>query len=985
MKKILTFATVAAMLIAASCAKDPGQLSDKAGMARVTCTVAAPGAVATKAMGDAAGEYKLYYEVRLVGETLGAPLTGDDLSGNQTVTSWPVSITFDLAKAKTYKILFWAQSSDAPEGLFTIGEEAGLQSVAIDYSMMAANSEACDAFAGCSTITPEGATSVSLDLERPFALINLGTSDAARYYTVTGGAKVGGTSLAITGTLGTAYNVATAAAAATHEDTFTFASTGSIDVYEPTAETPDPKTLTVSGTGYNYLHAVYVLPSASSALVSANYTINDNAETQAEITTLSLTNVPLAANYRTNIVGKLLTGSATYNVTLDNDFDGSKDKIASPSFASIADLNEYFATLENNADNGNIDPEVVTVTAIGETSTIVLPAVTENIKIMMPVNDPDAEITIAYADGATASQKPANLYLYVTNIKTLTADITSTHFELISGSIVNTNAVVSTSDGTFVFQQGAKVGTLTVQQGNAEVAGEVATIEVASGATSDGEDSVEGNAVQVFVANTASVEQITLNAKTDVVVEQPKDNINKVAHDNKVAVTVTTTASGSSATAQKGGQIWVAYIGADTEITATGADDDNNASSVYIEEVKEEINVVTDSEGDAEVNVNDDPEKIDGNIISLEGPDVVLMRYAVEIDANFDYTVKRTYFNPATGLFTETPVTMTFKAAAAQAIADDYIVLRQDGIVSKVDIKAGVIVDFNGYRLEATKICGIGDGKVIFRDSSFLVSGNQDSYYYSDYYIQFQNLVDFVANNFSTPYSEMDQGIVEAIIGGGASFSGEIENVELRGGSYTFNPQQYTPNGIGLYKQFAEDFYMVALVPEANVLHQDVESGMISPWWISYGDAQDFSDKGVTITNGYLFISQDDYSSVGNSFYKDWIVDYVFSFDKAVSSSTTGIWGAYSNMCFGIALPAFEAGQTQGMLSSVGMEWSYESIVNTVTAFGCGTVNLSEDNYGTTISVELRIAPTAADLTTPGHYIMVNKYDYPYTSVDTIE
>lgn len=561
-------------------------MSSQSGLkSKVTYTVSGPEMIATKAMGTIDSTYTLYYEVRLWdGTTLGSALTGTGLSGNKEVAAnaWPVNIELDLARNQQYKILFWAQSNDAPTGLYT---NSDLSAVAIDYTKMEANNEDCDAFSGYDVITPAGASAVAVTLTRPFALVNLGASDAAQFHTASGGLTVGSTSVEISGKLGNSFNVASGAATAYAESATITAAP--IDAYDAT-------TLTVATVGYNYLHAVYVLPYEEEE-VGVAYTIKD--KNSNDITALNVTNVPVKPNYRTNIVGKILTGTTVYNINVDQAFAADMNKPLGKSFSSIADLNTYFAAFAASPyNNGIAQPEDVTLTAIsGDEPTITLPAIASDVVIRIP-NAYDGTLTIQYASG---DLKPANLSLYAPSLTKLVANITSTHFTLLSGSHITDQAEVQTSSTTFVIQQNAKVGTLNIKQGNAKIAGEVATVEVVAGATADGT-----NPVEVFVENTAAVEQITLSAPTDVVVEQPKDNIDVAATENKVNVYVNETAAGSTATAQNGGQIYVEYIGAQVEINAVGTDESDNASSVYIKEVKDEVTVVTDATEGATIETN---------------------------------------------------------------------------------------------------------------------------------------------------------------------------------------------------------------------------------------------------------------------------------------------------------------------------------------------------------------------------------------------
>ena len=579
MKKLLSILAVMVALVAVSCTNEPeGSLIGKA---KVTYTVDGPSQIATKAMGTISSAYTLYYEVRLWdGSALGEKLTGDGLSGSKTVAAdqWPTTVTFDLARGKQYKILFWAQSTTAPAGLFTIPEEDGLTAIAIDYTKMAANNEACDAFSGSDVITPTGAMAASATLTRPFALLNLGASDAVQFHNASGGATVGSVAAKIGGDVATTFNVANGEAGTALSGTFT-ATAAPIDTY-------DASTLSASETNFNYLSAVYVLPLAASGTIGVEYTIKDNAT--VDITSLEVTNVPVKTNYRTNITGKLLTGTTTYNISVDQAFTGDTDKNATPSFASIAALNTFFATNiatgPNDPDHGDIFPETVIVTAIpeGDATTITLPNDTLSvaINILVPYSEP-AGLTIAYpvAEGAKHSQ---NVYFNMAGLSKLTANLPDTHLEVVSGSNIDLSDVY-TSAGTFVVQEGARVGVLNIKQGNAFVAGSIDSLKVNTSATSDGQTSVAGNAVQVFLAKESAVEKIVLNSKTDVVVEQPKDHIDVEETEKKVAVYVNDGADNSTATARNGGVIYVeANVPCTVTADGTSTAEEGNVSSTVI-------------------------------------------------------------------------------------------------------------------------------------------------------------------------------------------------------------------------------------------------------------------------------------------------------------------------------------------------------------------------------------------------------------------
>lgn len=592
-------------LVAVSCTNEPeGSLIGKA---KVTYTVDGPSQIATKAMGTISSAYTLYYEVRLWdGSALGEKLTGEGLSGSKPVAAdqWPTTVTFDLARGKQYKILFWAQSTTAPAGLFTIPEEDGLTAIAINYTKMAANNEECDAFSGSDVITPAGAMAASATLTRPFALLNLGASDAVQFNKASGGATVGSIAAKIGGDVATTFNVANGEAGTALSGTFTATAAAPFDAY-------DASTLSVGETNFNYLSAVYVLPLAASGTIGVEYTIKDNAT--ADITSLEVTNVPVKTNYRTNITGKLLTGTTTYEISVDQAFAGNTNKNATPTFASIAALNTFFAskiaTGPNDPDNGDIFPESVVVTAIpeGDDTTITLPNDTLSvaINILVPYSKP-AGLTIAYpvAEGAKHSQ---NVYFNMAGLSKLTANLPDTHLEVVCGSDIDLSDVY-TSAGTFVVQEGARVGVLNIKQGNAFVAGSIDSLKVNPSATSDGQASGAGNAVQVFLAKESAVEKIVLNSKTDVVVEQPKDHIDVEATEKKVAVYVNNGAANSTATAQNGGVIYV-EANVPCTVTAIGTSTAEEGTTVIVNDgasATGTVEVVATKGGAINLTANDD-------------------------------------------------------------------------------------------------------------------------------------------------------------------------------------------------------------------------------------------------------------------------------------------------------------------------------------------------------------------------------------------
>ena len=594
MKKLFSFLMIAAMLIVASCNR-PEEGKDivrEGDLATVTFTVNA-GDILTKApaevtYGNAALIDQLLVQVfNLDGEEfkkLESPEI-DITPVEATTPTWDVQMK--LAKNETYKIAFWAQKAGN-----TIYDTADLSKVTVDYTKMDINGENADyadVFCAARHLTVSGSLAETVELYRPLAQVNVAANDLVAYEkSVLGTKKTLKADITLPKTT-TPCKLDVIGGTVAEDGVVTYKVTGYLEndqVFENVeiADSEHVQRFKSNDVGYDFLTMVYMLANPTKETIDFNIKIKNPATI---INDLKVSNMPFQANYRTNIVGQLLTGSFEYTVEVEEGFFGIFEKKVAPTFESIADLNAYLATLKTgplDADNGDIFPEEVVVEEVGEVATITLPNDTLSVAITI-LKPYDAELTIAYptAEGAKHSN---NVYLNIGGLTKLSANLTDTHMEIMAGSDIDLSDV-RTSTTTFVVRKGARVGTLNVKQGNANIAGEVETLNVPTGATSNGEEPAAGNAVQIFLAKDAGVEQIVLAAKTDVVVEQPKDHIDEEETEKKVAVYVNTGADNSTAKTQNGGVIYV-QAKVPCTVTADGvseaeSEEGNVASTVIIE------------------------------------------------------------------------------------------------------------------------------------------------------------------------------------------------------------------------------------------------------------------------------------------------------------------------------------------------------------------------------------------------------------------
>lgn len=321
--KSLAFAAVA--VIAGACAKESEQL---AGPSNVTFEVSTP-EIATKAIGDGMTATKLYYQVF---DADGNAIEGLGVQ-NKDLVSGKTTVSFQLIKDQTYNFIFWAQTAET--GYYIIDEAEGLKKITADYTThKGANDENRDAFFAVEKgLKITGPVSKTIELKRPFAQVNIGTNDELKAGTTTAPAinLTGATSKVVIKGIPTVF-----APLATTPETML---TGATDVTFMSAAVPTEK-LVVKGVEYNYLAMNYVFAPAKGTVcdLTAEFALVGRAPIP-----LSSPATPIKRNYRTNILGKLLTSSADFNIEVDPGFGGDEE-VNLESIKNEASLRALFAT-----------------------------------------------------------------------------------------------------------------------------------------------------------------------------------------------------------------------------------------------------------------------------------------------------------------------------------------------------------------------------------------------------------------------------------------------------------------------------------------------------------------------------------------------------------------------------------------------------------------------------------------------------------------
>lgn len=230
------------------------------------------------------------------------------------------TVEYSLVKGKTYHFIFWAQAEGAP---YTFNPET--KKVAINYTG-AANDEKRDAFYAVKTLKVTGPATEPVQLHRPFAQVNFGTSDSA--------------AATVAGVTPTA-SLFTATDAASSFDVFAGEGTDPVRISFTEATLPAEQLTLKDGTSYTYLAMNYFIPAGK---LSETHVSNLSATFKgaSDDVVISVPSAKVQANYRTNIVGNLLTDQVVFNVEIVPAFE-DETTIDIENITTAADLRTALA------------------------------------------------------------------------------------------------------------------------------------------------------------------------------------------------------------------------------------------------------------------------------------------------------------------------------------------------------------------------------------------------------------------------------------------------------------------------------------------------------------------------------------------------------------------------------------------------------------------------------------------------------------------
>ena len=322
MKKLLFSLAAMIAMVATSCVQADVEDINLSGNEGIVTFVVKTDALGSRTINDGAKARALSYAIY--------DSDWNWIKTGETVTMSDLQATLELrlVKNKTYNFAFWAQSSDeSVNGLYTVDFVAKTLEVNYDYlntegaKALTANNDLYDAFYGTTTITVDhGTVNESVELTRPFAQINFAAAKQDVENAIAAGYTVATAKTEFVVTAYTEMNLTNGVVNTTDSAktvTATFSATTN-----PTEELE-----LKDGTKYDWLAMNYILVPGDenpTSLTKCQMKITNGSEAAI---TIDYPMAPAKRNWRTNLVGNLLTEAAVIKVEIVPTFENESTNV----------------------------------------------------------------------------------------------------------------------------------------------------------------------------------------------------------------------------------------------------------------------------------------------------------------------------------------------------------------------------------------------------------------------------------------------------------------------------------------------------------------------------------------------------------------------------------------------------------------------------------------------------------------------------------
>lgn len=305
------YAVAAAMLALSSCSNEDLTLP-MGDSCEVTFTAALPAEINSRSYADGTQAKSLHYAVYEANSDQ-AIYASDDAATNApepvSVDAKNFTLKLSLIKGKSYDLIFWADAENNEFYTFS----SATKTVSVNYENVEGSDDSRDAFFQTEkALAVNGPLNKTITLKRPFAQLNVGTSDITA--AVAAGQNVTSVTTVVEG-VHNELNLFTGIASG--EENLTFVN-----------ELPEGESFPVKG--YDYLSMNYILSGtelSASDVQKAKQELMDAAITielsNANPVNIEVPNVPVQRNYRTNIYGTLITSPLNLTITVNPAFSGN--------------------------------------------------------------------------------------------------------------------------------------------------------------------------------------------------------------------------------------------------------------------------------------------------------------------------------------------------------------------------------------------------------------------------------------------------------------------------------------------------------------------------------------------------------------------------------------------------------------------------------------------------------------------------------------
>lgn len=331
-KSLLSVFALATMLLATGCSQEEEILGvDSSNYVDASFTINLNEGAQSRTLGDGTQVNQLLYgifdqnqnAVPVIEKT--TDVTADNYIpnyiGKAVITGGTATVKMRLVKGQTYDLVFWAQVKG--NTYYTHGDD--LKTIGVTYEGYA-NDEDRDAFFKCrEDLTVKDHFTETVELRRPFGQLNAFTAvaDYKAAEILLGGSPVTKSELVVSNIPNTLNLLDGSVTGSTKNATFTMN-------YLPkdAATTSAHETIQVDadndGTAENYVHLSmnYLLADVKDGANAYLYDVTLKFANESEtINEFPVTQIPVQRNYKTNIVGNLLTSQGEFTVVVVPEFE----------------------------------------------------------------------------------------------------------------------------------------------------------------------------------------------------------------------------------------------------------------------------------------------------------------------------------------------------------------------------------------------------------------------------------------------------------------------------------------------------------------------------------------------------------------------------------------------------------------------------------------------------------------------------------------